>query len=234
VDFVLLSHYHGDHFDQLVEARLDKRLTIITTNHAAAALRAKGFSRARGLATWETFTATKGGARLRLTSLPGLHSPGPLQLLLPPVTGSMLEFEPVSGMRTRMRALRLYITGDTLMDDDLKAIPRRLPGIDPALLHLRGTRILCVMLTMGAHQGVEMIRLVDPKKAMPIPYNDYIVSKSPLLDFKRTVKEAGFGDRVVYLGHGETYDFEVPAARWQAPRQRKEVLNKPAGLPAKP
>jgi L-ascorbate metabolism protein UlaG (beta-lactamase superfamily) len=216
VDFVVLSHYHGDHFDRVAEARLDKRLPIITTNHAAALLRAKGFREARGLETWETFTVVKGEARVRLTSMPGLHGPGPLQLLLPPVMGSMLEFEALSGEGRSDAALRLYITGDTLMHDDLKGIPRRFPGIDLALLHLGGTRILGVMLTMDARQGVEMIRLTNPKKAVPIHYNDYTVFKSPLADFRRDVDEAGLSDRVVYLNHGETWDFEVPTACWEA------------------
>ncbi len=34
VDLCVLSHYHGDHFDQLVEEKLDKNLPIVTTNHA--------------------------------------------------------------------------------------------------------------------------------------------------------------------------------------------------------
>src|SRR3954470_17849455 len=42
VDFVLLSHLHGDHFDQVAEARLDKATPILTTPHAAARLRTKG------------------------------------------------------------------------------------------------------------------------------------------------------------------------------------------------
>src|SRR5215207_7383337 len=70
VDFVMLSHYHGDHFDRIAETRLDKRSPIITTNHAAAALRARGFREARGLEMWETFTAVKGEARVRLRSMP--------------------------------------------------------------------------------------------------------------------------------------------------------------------
>lgn len=217
IDLVVLSHYHGDHFDQVVERRLDKRLPILTTNHAAAALRAKGFHEARGLETWETCTVTKGEARLRLTSMPGLHGPGPLQLLLPPVMGSMMEFESKLGGS----ALRLYITGDTLMHDDLKEIPDRFPGIDLALLHLGGTRILGVMLTMDAKQGVEMIRLTNPKKAIPIHYNDYPVFKSPLEDFVRAVDEAGFGDRMVYLSHGDTYDFEVSSPHRIADQARQ-------------
>ena len=34
VDFILLSHYHADHFDQDVEASLRRDLPIITTPHA--------------------------------------------------------------------------------------------------------------------------------------------------------------------------------------------------------
>src|SRR5829696_4998667 len=40
VDFVLLSHMHGDHFDHVVSDRLDRRIPIISTRHAAAALNA--------------------------------------------------------------------------------------------------------------------------------------------------------------------------------------------------
>src|SRR5215216_1159527 len=44
IDLCVLSHYHGDHFDQLVEERLQKDLPIITTEHAATALKAKNFT----------------------------------------------------------------------------------------------------------------------------------------------------------------------------------------------
>jgi L-ascorbate metabolism protein UlaG (beta-lactamase superfamily) len=216
VDFVVLSHYHGDHFDQLVERRLDKRLPIITNRQAAAKLRAKGFHEARGLETWETFNVVKGDARLKITSTPGKHGPGAVNYLLPSVMGSVLEFESLSRQGAGGPTLRLYITGDTLMHDELKDIPRRFPDIDLALLHLGGTRILGVLVTMDARQGVEMIRLTSPKKAVPIHYNDYTVFKSPLEDFVKAVEEAGLGDRVAYLRHGETYDFEVPAALRQA------------------
>src|SRR5829696_7068460 len=33
VDFCILSHYHGDHFDQIVQEELRKDLPIITTEH---------------------------------------------------------------------------------------------------------------------------------------------------------------------------------------------------------
>ena len=63
-------------------------------------------------------------------------------------------------------------------------IPARYPNTDIALLHLGGTRVLGVMLTMDGKQGVELMRIVQPDLALPIHYNDYDVFKSPLEDFK--------------------------------------------------
>lgn len=204
VDFCVLSHYHGDHFDQIVEERLQKNLPIVTTEHAATALTEKNFTKTIALDTWDDIIVMKGDARVRLTSMPGKHGPAMTDLLLPPVMGSMLEFQ--SGDQT---ALRLYITGDTLVHDDLHEIPKRYPQIDLALFHLGGTRILGILLTMDAEQGVEAIRIINPREVIPIHYNDYEVFKSPLEDFRKAVEEAGLADRVRYLSHGETYEFEV-------------------------
>jgi L-ascorbate metabolism protein UlaG (beta-lactamase superfamily) len=211
LDFVVLSHYHGDHFDRIAEERLRKDVPIVTTEHAAGELRDKGFTAPVALDTWDSVTAEKNGSRVRITSMPGRHGPPVVEKFLPPVMGSMLEFESAAG-RT---ALRLYITGDTLVFDDLNEIPKRYPDIDLGLFHLGGTTIMGILLTMDAEQGVEAVRIINPKKVIPIHYNDYEVFKSPLEDFKRAADAAGLSERMIYLSHGETYDFEVPAARWQ-------------------
>lgn len=208
----MLSHYHGDHFDQVVEERLQIDLPIITTEHATSELKDKGFTATLALDTWDAVIVIKGDATIRLTSMPGKHGPALTDLLLPPVMGSMLEFQPAPD-RT---ALRLYITGDTLVHDDLHEIPRRYPDIDLALFHLGGTRIMGILVTMDAEQGVEAIRVTNPREVIPVHYNDYEVFKSPLEDFKKAVEDAGFTDRVRYLSHGETYNFEVPASKVRA------------------
>ena len=123
----------------------------------------------------------------------------------------MLELENVSG-RT---VVRLYITGDTLVCDELKEISRRYPDIDLGLYHLGGTTIVGILLTMDAEQGVEAVRIVNPKKVIPIHYNDYEVFKSPLEDFRAAAEEAGLAERMIRLSRGETYDFEVPRSRRQ-------------------
>ncbi|HEY0078424.1 MAG TPA: MBL fold metallo-hydrolase [Pyrinomonadaceae bacterium] len=211
LDLCVLSHMHGDHFDRIAEERLNKSLPIVSTHHAASSLRRKGFKAPVALSTWQTVNVSKGASRVRITSMPGKHGPGAADLLLPPVMGSMLEFQP-SANRT---ALRLYITGDTLMHDDLEEIPRRFKDIDIALLHLGGTKILGLLtVTMDAEQGVEAVRLIKAHVNIPIHYNDYDVFKSPLEDFKRAITRAGLQDHIVYLSHGDTYNFEVPASRW--------------------
>lgn len=208
IDFVLLSHMHGDHFDHDVSSRLDRDVPIVTTKHAATALTSLGFKRAIAMETWEEIVVQKAEARVRVTAMPGKHAPGLLRLMIPPVMGSMLEFLVGTDV-----PLRLYITGDTLIHEHLKEIPRRYPEIDIALLHLGGTRIAGVLLTMDAKQGVEAIRITNRRTAIPIHYNDYGVFKSPLDDFKAAVKEAGFEERVHYLAHGESFDIEVPESR---------------------
>src|SRR6185295_9436741 len=165
LDFVLLSHMHGDQIDHLVSERLDRKLPILTTKHAAAVLKARGFERPIAFDTWDTIEVTKGAARMTVSAMPGKHAPGMLRPMIPPVMGTMLEF--ASGAKT---ALRLYITGDTLIHEHLYEIPKRFPEIDLALLHLGGTRIAGVLLTMDARQGIEAIRIINPRKAIPIHY----------------------------------------------------------------
>lgn len=209
LDLVVLSHFHGDHFDQVAERDLDKALPIVTTPEAVRELGDRGFNNTYSLDTWGSFTASKGGVRLRVAATPGRHGPPLSQLVLPDVMGSVLDFEGASGETL----YRIYITGDTLVIDDLKEIPRRYPGIDLALLHLGGTRVLGIMVTMDGQQGVEAMRIVDPKLAIPIHYDDYDVFKSPLSEFQAEVQAAGLSDRVHYLERGDTYTFNASPGR---------------------
>ena len=207
IDLVVLSHFHGDHFDQVAESELEKSLPIVTTPHAKGELERRGFRNVRELKTWSAISVVKDGARLGITAAPGWHGPSILGSLLPEVMGSILEF----GAEGSGPALRMYVTGDTLVIDELKEIPRRYPDLDLALLHLGGTRVLGVMVSMDGKQGVELMRIVGPKLAIPIHYDDYDVFRSPLSDFQREVEAAGLKDRVRYLKRGETYAFRTPS-----------------------
>lgn len=205
LDVVLLSHLHEDHFDRVVMRKLDKTLPIVTTPKAAQALKKQRFIRTYGVPTWQTFTAYKGDVSVRMTALPARHAPGPLKMLLPPVMGTMLDFQ----SSANQRRLRVYISGDTLLYSQLKEIPRHFAAIDLALLHLGGTKIADILVTMDGKQGVQTLKLIAPHKAIPVHFDDYTVFTSPLDDFKQRVRDEHLEESVVYLNRGQTYTFAV-------------------------
>ncbi|KAE8363947.1 beta-lactamase superfamily domain-containing protein [Aspergillus caelatus] len=238
VDVVLLSHYHGDHFDQKVESSLRRNLPIITTPHAKSTLTSKGedsFTEVYDLEPFQeaiidiTGNTSKKQARMRVTGMPGKHVPtGVIEKLndlvsaIPPTNGWMVELGYSDGSSTTDLTVgyRIYISGDTLLVDDLKEIPRRYGDqkIDLMLAHLGGTTVpspalgpLAMMVTMDAKQGVQLMQLIRPDVTIPIHYDDYEVFASSLEDFRKQVEEAGLGSGVVYLDRGEEYRFRVRA-----------------------
>lgn len=199
IDAVLLSHYHADHFDQKVEASLRRDLPIVTTPHARAALTNKSplednFTAVTALDAWDSCMlqpqSTGGGDKwtVKVTATPGKHVPplagGLLQkandLLgaVPPTNGYVVELGRAMEAGDIKAGYRIYISGDTLLVDDLKEIPQRYPDVDLMLVHLGGTTIPgpkapLLMVTMDAEQGVKLVQLIKPDVTVPIHYDDY-------------------------------------------------------------
>jgi L-ascorbate metabolism protein UlaG (beta-lactamase superfamily) len=91
IDLIVLSHYHGDHFDDVAAQELDKKLPIVSTADAVDKLKALGFERGYPLDTWESLEVHKGEARLNITAMPGKHATDEaVNELLMPVNGRML------------------------------------------------------------------------------------------------------------------------------------------------
>ncbi|EKJ67594.1 hypothetical protein NXS19_012442 [Fusarium pseudograminearum] len=233
LDGILLSHYHEDHFDRLVEDSLNRDFLIVTTPHAHKCLTAKDppFTNVKALDFFDHVKlksddteAGKQAPVIKVTGMPGKHvPPGPLAALndllgaVPPTNGWMLELGCHNDGDERVQTgYRIYISGDTLLVDELKDIPKWLQQkrIDLMLIHLGGTTIPgpsapLLMVTMDAKQGVEMIQMMDPDVTIPIHYDDYDVFLSSRNDFEKAVKEAGLEDRVVLLDRGDRYQFAV-------------------------
>ena len=207
IDVIVLSHLHGDHWDRTAQHNLDHDIPVATTPHAAKILVKRGFGRAHGLYTWSTHEVVKSGTRLTITSLPGRHAPGWTRRLLPPVMGTMLEFGPETGAVER----RLYLSGDTLVVDDLTAIPQRFPDIDTGVLHLGGTRLPAgpalpfgLTVTMDGRRGADAVELLDLPRVLPVHYDDYTVFASPLSDFARELDRRGLSGRMIHVDRGTT------------------------------
>jgi L-ascorbate metabolism protein UlaG (beta-lactamase superfamily) len=206
LDAVVLSHLHGDHFDRVARRRLPPTLPILTTPQAERRLRRWGFLVAAGLPTWEVHEWRRGRHVLRLTAVPGRHGPGPVDRLLPDVMGSVLDFEEDGVLR-----LRLYITGDTLFDSRLAEISERFPGIDAMLIHLGGTKVLGLLVTMDGRQGAQLVDLIRPGLTVPIHHNDYRAFKSPLRHFLDAVQRLAGAPPVQPIAHGETISLPLRA-----------------------
>lgn len=198
LDAVVLSHLHGDHFDRVARRELARSQPVVTTPAAARKLDRWGFE-TRGLETWETWSIARGDETLTVESLPGVHARGLMGALLPPVMGSLLEHRVAGEVRRR-----LYLSGDTLTGDHLDEVARRHPDVDVAVVHLGGTRVLFHTVTMDAEQGVDFLRRVRPRQAVPVHHDDYGVFRSPLEDFTRAADEAGLGSVLRTVRRGET------------------------------
>ncbi|KWX22707.1 beta-lactamase [Mycolicibacterium wolinskyi] len=203
VDAVVLSHMHGDHWDRVTQRRLDRTLPILTTPHAAKRLARRGFVHAVGMSTWQNHRIAKGGSSVTVTALPGRHAPTPVDRLLPPVMGSMLEFTDGTAVR------RLYISGDTLLVEELDEIPTRFSSIDAGVLHLGGTRLpfgrhlpFGLTVTMDGRQGTDLVERLNLPRVIPVHFDDYGVFASPLSDFVDDMKHRGMGGRIIELERG--------------------------------
>ena len=207
LDAVVLSHLHGDHFDRVARRQLPRDVPVVTTRHAARRLRLQGFAAAVALDTWQTHEITKDGARLRVTAAPGRHARGLLQAALPTVMGSVLEFSAPGEPD-----LAVYVTGDTLLVDDLREVPVRHPDLDLGIWHLGGTRIPFgrgLLVTMDGPMGADLLELVHPRRTVPVHHDDYGVFASPRSEFLDEVRRRGLSG-VRPVERGETVPLPLP------------------------
>ncbi|RJK94323.1 MBL fold metallo-hydrolase [Vallicoccus soli] len=198
LDAVVLSHLHGDHFDRVARRGLDRAVPVVTTGRAADRLGSWGFT-AHGLPTWGRWSMRQGDEELTVEALPGVHARGLMGRLLPPVMGSLLTHA-VGGEVRR----RVYLSGDTLTGPHLDAVHERHPDIDVAVVHLGGTRVLLHTVTMDDGQGVDFLRRVRPRQAVPVHHDDYGVFRSPVSDFLARARSFGTATQVRPVARGET------------------------------
>jgi L-ascorbate metabolism protein UlaG (beta-lactamase superfamily) len=206
LDAVLLSHLHGDHFDRVARRDLPRDPPVLTTPHAARRLRRWGFD-AAGLDTWQQRELSDGEQRLRLTAVPARHGPVGFHRLLPPVMGSVLDL-----YTGDVRTSRIYITGDTLDVPQLAAIRERFDDIDAMIVHLGGTRVLGVLVTLDDQQGADLVERISPRSVVPVHHDDYGVFRSPLSAFVAEMRRRGLAGRLRIPAPGDTVTLRAPRA----------------------
>ncbi len=200
LDGILLSHMHGDHWDRIATKSLPKDTPVVTTPEAAKCLADRGFTGTSDLQAWQTHEFTRGTSTLRITSVPGVHGPGPLARLLPQVMGSVVELVQEGGEVS----WRGYVSGDTLYRPVLGEVLERCGPLDVLIPHLGGTKALGLTVTMDARQGADLVELLKPPVTVPVHYDDYDRFKSPLGDFVAEVGRRELPGELRTVQRGET------------------------------
>jgi L-ascorbate metabolism protein UlaG (beta-lactamase superfamily) len=203
LDGILLSHMHGDHWDRIATKSLPKGTPVVTTPEAAKCLADRGFTRTADLQSWQTHEFTRGTTTLRITSVPGVHGPGPLARVLPQVMGSVVELIR-GGVAGPDMVWRGYISGDTLYRPFLGEVLERCGPLDVVIPHLGGTKVLGLTVTMDGRQGADLVELLKPPVTVPVHYDDYDRFASPLGDFVTEVARRNLPGELRPVQRGET------------------------------
>lgn len=178
VDYVLVSHAHGDHLGDAVEICQNNNAVLVTTFEVGNYCRSQGVSRIH--------TGHVGGRSnfpfgyLRFT--PALHGSG--------IAGGL-----ACGFYLNFHRLGIYFAGDTGLFSDM-ALLAQLEQIDYALLPIGDN------YTMGPSDAAVAVEMLKPRVVIPMHYNtNELIAQDPYL-FKSNV-EAGGVSQVLVMEPGQ-------------------------------
>jgi len=179
VDFIVLTHAHGDHLGDGLEIAAANDATIIAVNELANYVAGKG-AKAHNMHIGGGYNFPFG--RLKFTiAHHGSSAPD----------GSYMG-EP-AGVVIVMGGKTVYHTGDTGLFLDMKLIGELQP-IDCMLLPIGDN------FTMGIDDAAKAVEFVAPKLAIPMHYNTFPIIAADPLAFEKKVTVLGHACKVMQFG----------------------------------
>ncbi len=181
VDYVLVSHAHGDHWgDTETIARANDALVI--ANHEISVHAANLGLRAHGLHIGGGYNFPFG--RVQLT--PAMHGSS--------FPDGSYGGNP-AGFLLTLEGRNIYHACDTGLFYDMKLIGEK--GIDAAILPIGDN------YTMGPEDALRAVELIQPKVVIPIHYGTFDIIKQDPQKFKAAV-ESKTGAKCVVLSPGDS------------------------------
>lgn len=174
VETVLLSHGHGDHVGDALSIAKNNDATIIAPYELAV------YSEKNGAKVHHMHI---GGAhdfpfgRVKLTQ--AWHGSAVMDGDIPIYTGNPC------GFLLTMSGTTVYFAGDTGLFGDMKLIGDR-HDIDTAILPIGDN------FTMGIDDALYALKLINPKKVIPMHYNTFPVIEVDVNVFANGAKELGY------------------------------------------
>lgn len=182
LDYIFLTHGHGDHLGDTVSIAGRSGATVVCTNELSVYLAGLGV-KVEGMHVGGRASFSFG--RVKLT--PALHGSAVFE-------GGRQVFSGVPcGFLIELEGKKLYHAGDTGLSMEMTLLGEE--GVDVALLPIGG------YYTMDAADAARALGLIRPKRAVPMHYNTFPLIEAEAELFRRA--GAGSGAQVVILKPGE-------------------------------
>lgn len=179
VDYIILSHGHGDHLGDSFKIAKRCEPVFICVNELANYCSSKGFI-AHNMHIGGSHEFDFGTVKFTIAHH-GSFTPD-----------KVYAGEP-AGILLTIEGKTIYHTGDTGIFYDMKLIGE-MNKIDYMLLPIGGN------FTMGIDDAVKAVEFVKPGLAIPMHYNTFSVIKADPEEFRKKVEAAGFKSRVMQFG----------------------------------
>lgn len=179
LDYIVLTHAHGDHIGDTL--KLAKRFNplIIAVNELADYMSSKGFT-AHNMHIGGAHSFNFGRLKFTIAHHGSVTPDG------------TYGGEP-AGVVLSIEGKNIYHTGDTGLFWDMKLIGELNP-IDYMLLPIGDN------FTMGIDDAVKAVEFVNPKMAIPMHYNTWPIIEANPNEFKSKVENIGKVSRVLEYG----------------------------------
>lgn len=184
VDYILLSHGHGDHVGDTVAIAKRTGATVIA-NHELANLCEKDGLKVHGMHIGGAHNFDFGRVKLTIAHHGGGFGPSDLIYSGPPV-----------GFLITMDDKTVYHPGDTGLFYDMKLIGE-MNDIELAFLPIGDN------YTMGIEDALKAVEFLKPRRVVPMHFNTFPVIETDPQAFAGKVKDA----QAVVLAPGDTIEY---------------------------
>jgi L-ascorbate metabolism protein UlaG (beta-lactamase superfamily) len=163
---IILTHAHGDHTSDVEPVAKRTGATVISNFEIVQYYEKKGL-KGHPMNTGGSFSFPFG----KLTFTPAWHSSS--------FSDGSYGGNPM-GVVLELEGQRIYHLGDTALFSDLELIGKK--GIDLALVPIGDN------FTMGPDDALEAVKLINPKKVIPVHYNTFGLIQQDGAAFKQKVE----------------------------------------------
>jgi L-ascorbate metabolism protein UlaG (beta-lactamase superfamily) len=201
VDFILITHGHGDHLGNTPELLKQTQAKIITSYSLANQLTHQLKIPPERIP--QTLVGDAGGEiqvneELRVIFTQARHSSELLDR-----SGSLLYAGPALGFILKFKEGKtIYHSGDTDLFLDLRLIPVFHP-VDLFLVCIGG------QFTMGPQKAAFATVMIKPKTVIPMHYGTYSLLSGTTEDFRQELDLAGFKGEIQVPAMNQVYEFEI-------------------------